>query len=148
MTGRPARVTLSATASSGMPSACPWLSRSVIASCQSTLRAQVITSARRQLDMTLVRSSFTIDAVEAFEGWYDPDVRWNGFACPLFEREEADRVASAFGLRYAEADDAYSDDTDMYVGTERQGLHLYAIGAQGWTWLDKDSELGSELWPP
>jgi hypothetical protein len=74
--------------------------------------------------MGLVRSGFTIDGDDVFEGWHHPDVDWNGFACPLFERAEADRVAGAFGLRYVEADDAYRDDTDVYVAAEQEGLHL------------------------
>lgn len=93
----------------------------------------------------LVRSRFRIDCGEAFEGWHDPDVRWNGFACPLFERTEADRVAGAFGLRYVDADDAYRDDTDLYAGTDQDDLHLYPIGAHGWTWWDVEGEEESEL---
>jgi hypothetical protein len=90
--------------------------------------------------MDLVKATFTIDDIETFDGWHDPDVRWNGFACPLFERDEADRVAQAFGLLYAESDDAYSDETDAYVGTQREGVHLYAIGAHGWTWVEAECD--------
>jgi hypothetical protein len=94
--------------------------------------------------MAMVKANFTIDDMETFEGWHDPHVRWNGFACPFFERAAADRVAQAFGLRYVEPCDAYVDETDAYAGMQRDSLHLYAIGAQGWTWceagdLERDS---------
>jgi hypothetical protein len=95
--------------------------------------------------MALVKAQFTVDAVEAFEGWHDPNVRWNGFACPFFERVEADRVAAAFGLRYAEVDDTYRDATDTYTGRLQDGLHLYAIGTEGWTWLDVEDSLEPEF---
>jgi hypothetical protein len=93
-------------------------------------------------DMALVKASFAIDATDAYDGWHDPAVRWNGFACPLFERVEADRIAEVFGLRYAAGDDAYSDETDVYAGTQRDDLHLYAIGDHGWTWLEAEGSPG------
>jgi hypothetical protein len=94
--------------------------------------------------MALVKASFTIDAGKTYEGWHDPTVRWNGFACPFFERVQADRVAEAFGLRYLAEDDAYGDETDAYLGTQREGLHLYAIGAHGWTWWEAEGDVEPE----
>ncbi len=95
--------------------------------------------------MALVKAQFTIDSVDAYEGWHDPDIRWNGFACPLFERTEADRIAEAFGLRYATVEDAYHDQTDAYTCTQRDGLDLYAIGAHGWTWLEAEVDPQTDL---
>jgi hypothetical protein len=57
---------------------------------------------------------------------------------PFFERAAPDRVAKAFGLRYVEPCDAYLDETDAYAGMQRDSLHLYAIGAQAWTWFEAE----------
>jgi hypothetical protein len=74
--------------------------------------------------------------------------RWNGFAMPAFEKQEADRIAEAFGDVVFDAEkDAYICDMgypeeepeafkgfDIEVDGEKR--HVYAIGSGFWVWTN------------
>lgn len=81
---------------------------------------------------------------QSFEGFQDGS-RWNGWACPMFEKEEAIRVLDSredFHWRYDVRADAFYiwlneediDYPDEYIGFDRGDRHLYAIGAWAWPW--------------
>lgn len=100
---------------------------------------------------------FTIDGLDGlFEGYTDGR-RWNGWACPVFARDEADRIAKAFRAqpgpdgpfeaRYAADSDAFifcdpADDPQdeplafhsRRVETADGPLTLYFVGTSYWTW--------------
>ena len=78
---------------------------------------------------------------------------WNGWECPAFAKEAADRVADACSnIRYDEATDAfvvieedYDDEETVYPAemiTLESGetVKVYAIGAFGWCWDAADPE--------
>lgn len=86
---------------------------------------------------------------------YTDGADWNGWDCPFFEKEEADRLMSDFNgagmdgnIYYKEENDAYyfhdnnypEDPDDQYEGLDLDtvdGLkHVYAIGAWSWTWYE------------
>ena len=81
----------------------------------------------------------TLTGDEAFLGLVDPSVRWNGFLCPEFSREEAEKVAewiNADRERKATWVDGtlfvtYDEYTDVY---EANADGNYAIGAFAWVW--------------
>jgi hypothetical protein len=91
---------------------------------------------------------------------YTRGMRWNGWSCPYFTREQADRlteVSTAFNaslspemaecsedITYDEARDAYvitsSDypDEPQYISpTLIDGVKYYCIGAFSWTWREE-----------
>lgn len=99
------------------------------------------------------REKFVIDSIPGIEflGFSDGDT-WNGWACPYFERDEAERV-----LRYSESNgfywqfrpnvDAYevrldrnssNQEPELFQGTviqaDGQELKVYPIGAYSWIW--------------
>lgn len=103
---------------------------------------------------------FEIDSLEGpFEGWTTGET-WNGWACPIFERHEAERIAASFrtqGKRFGfpgsyeayfdASGDAFifrdpNDDPDdeplafgsytILVG--ERPITVYCIGTRYWTW--------------
>ena len=95
----------------------------------------------------LVPAVFEIeDIVQDVPGFHDPLVRWNGWACPFFERAAVDTIVAAFagsadvcGLRWDTdtvveiGDDG--EETDRYWPIERDGRTLWTIGSHCWTWV-------------
>ena len=98
------------------------------------------------------KTIFTIDGIApAYIGYTDGD-RWNGWATPYFEKEEAFRVMEDYNknteipIFYNEQYDTfYHFGTDNYSGemwkgedhkTEDGIKHLYSIGAYCWVWDD------------
>ena len=92
----------------------------------------------------LKKALFTIEDEINVEG-YDEDYSWNGWACPWFTKENADKIAtwSSIPLEYDAKRDAYIEkDSDIgetaYVGehidTEDGTLLLYPIGNKSWVW--------------
>ena len=95
------------------------------------------------------KATFVLDAFEGeeFEG-YTQGETWNGFACPYFPFESAQRlmaVLSAEGQMAfydAEADqfvcaeeDEDVEDADRYGAFEVEGIgKLYPVGTRVWTW--------------
>lgn len=101
------------------------------------------------------------DPTASFTGWTDGQ-RWNGFACPLFERDEAQRMVDAYATGalswsgppeegYAAGYEAATDSfwfynpsvgaRDAFSGTDiilpdGRPVHVYPIGAAGWIWMN------------
>jgi len=100
---------------------------------------------------------FSIPGVQGPYAGYTDDERWNGWACPYFERTVTDRVAADFiatgegseeGPNRAEYEaeqdrflffDPFNPDepakwygTDIEVDGET--VHVYPIGSWEWTW--------------
>jgi hypothetical protein len=124
--------------------------------------------------MRLRRGLFGIDefAGERFEG-YTGGETWNGFACPRFTKEVAQRIADAIAdsvaspsgdtdsLTYDPGSDAFvylynADEPDPFPGADVETvdgtLRLYGIGAWGWTWIEEcascgTSQIDSEIRP-
>lgn len=96
----------------------------------------------------LEKAVFVLDALdgEEFEG-YTQGEEWNGFECPYFPFESAQRLMSVLSAdgqtafydekagRFLYAEEDYEDDPDLYGALEVEGLgKLYPIGALVWTW--------------
>ncbi len=96
----------------------------------------------------LEKAVFVLDAFEGeeFEGYMQGET-WNGFACPYFPFESAQRLmlvlcAAGQTAFYDEktdefvcAEEDYEDDPDRYGALEVEGLgKLYSVGAFAWTW--------------
>lgn len=99
-----------------------------------------------------------------YEGYSDPSFRWNGWACPYFEKNVADYIAIRVSV-----DDNYSlyydKEKDMYVLLEYENGELvetdyfekriintpegikevYPIGAGNWIWDDYTLEQVKEF---
>lgn len=84
-----------------------------------------------------------LDDVE-FEGW-TADKRWNGWAMPYFETQQATKLAGLLvdQLRYDPAQDAFigssGDEEEIwpghFIGLPDGGeAKVYAIGAGSWMW--------------
>lgn len=92
---------------------------------------------------------------EYYEGYSDPSFRWNGWACPYFEKNVADYIAKKvsvnedYCLYYDEEQDKYllyeSEDgklveTDYFekriINTPEGIKEVYPIGAGSWIWDD------------
>ncbi len=84
-------------------------------------------------------------------------MRWNGFVCPFFSREEMDRYMAWQKDLPADLDDAYSRlswDGDTLVEHDPQYPDddtrldpvdgLYPLGAFGWTWSVIDPDIDPE----
>ena len=112
--------------------------------------------------MDWTRARFEIDGLGTYEGYHRGD-SWNGWACPAFERAEAERIAADFhaqltpnGLFEAgydtDADSFYFLDPDddpnegpihfaaetIDVGGVR--TRVYPVGARYWTWWEVDRD--------
>lgn len=102
------------------------------------------------------KSYFNIDMNnEFYEGYSDPNFRWNGWACPYFEKEVADYIASIVTdnetciLEYNEEQDKYFYtvmeggeiiETDYFekriINTPEGIKEVYPIGSCNWIWDD------------
>jgi hypothetical protein len=81
-----------------------------------------------------------------FAGWLHPDGRPDSpWTTPLFDREEADRIADWITNEWPGYSLSYDLDRDVYVyrtphavaeqpSVEYEGLRLYAIGTWDWSW--------------
>ena len=92
-------------------------------------------------------------------GYHDPTVFWNGWNCPYFTKEVADKIVDHFAdpaiLRYDEGNDVYvyynenMDETDYYEPTEiiaPDGIRkVYPIGSWFWTWEEVRPQEKAEL---
>lgn len=102
------------------------------------------------------KSFFSLDALggTVFEA-YTNEENWNGWACPYFSFEGAQRLAEAWrnsGWRavYEEEGDAFAfwlqpegepDEPELYASVEIGRHRLYPIGAFSWTWEENSSEI-------
>lgn len=79
----------------------------------------------------------------------DPAVRWNGWACPYFDFDEASRMAGEFAGINPDEEMAYDPERDCffvsyageggdvieeYYGVDADGEVLYPIGNALWIW--------------
>ncbi|MBV9924480.1 MAG: hypothetical protein JOZ96_05510 [Acidobacteria bacterium] len=92
-------------------------------------------------------AKFALDFLEGqeFEGFTRGET-WNGFACPLFTREQAERLAEAWRARGHEARydagadaftfqmDSGGEEYDTFPAVEADGQRLYPVGASCWIW--------------
>lgn len=106
------------------------------------------------MDNNLHREKFVIDSIPGihFEGYSAGDT-WNGWACPYFEKAEAERVLKAsekngYEWTYDPEADVYlvtcNDDPSEYEperfsSTRRNAedgkeIVVYGIGAYSWIW--------------
>lgn len=101
---------------------------------------------------TLSPGHVTIDHEDIFEAAHIPDFRWNGFACPLFTRTQAEAVVNWANRAAEEFPDSatfawegdnlfefcdYGNGTELTLINPRRwhGTYLYPI-ADGWAWDD------------
>jgi len=119
------------------------------------LESGTATTETKQLNRSLRETEFALDIIpeRTFTGYTTGDT-WNGWACPLFPKEEADRIVELFdGLEhpydgkkhraaYDEAADAFvfydpaDDSWTSFRGVEKDGRSLYPIGTYIWTWQE------------
>lgn len=95
---------------------------------------------------------FQIDAIESFFHGITLGQQWNGFACPLFSFEEAQRLMALNNhtdfcgqIVYSAEQDAFlfhefgvesEERPDVYKAVVIQGQKLYPVGAFSWCWQD------------
>lgn len=97
---------------------------------------------------------FTIDDIITVNGIHDPQVRWNGWACPFFPLESVQTISDYFGsLNEYEYEDClqggivrvvdgvphwvHMEDTETMFPISPvsiDGTDYYDIGSNGWCW--------------
>lgn len=102
------------------------------------------------MNMNLTERYFAIEDGAYYKG-YENGKRWNGWACPLFEKSVADKICSiasdneTISIEYDKQKDTYSIksldnsfEDDFYEGKDYeidgQIKHLYPIGSGLWCW--------------
>lgn len=111
--------------------------------------------------MTIYRSAhFSVDGIDdEFPGFTAGDF-WNGWACPSFTRQTAERIliasepngyqwqynveTNAFEIRHSEDPDDYEPQTfsGMTITLdEGNRVEVYGIGAYSWTWMETEKVL-------
>lgn len=90
------------------------------------------------------KASFTLEVFgsQIFEG-YTQDEDWNGWACPYFTFEEAQKIAETYSKTGEKADydkisDSFyfefQDEKESYSALDFDNLKLYPIGSSSWIW--------------
>jgi hypothetical protein len=87
------------------------------------------------------RIRVTIDDVNKFVAWTF-DEEWNEWAVPHFEKNEADKVATAHNCKYNPDNDSYefeqAGEVEEFEGLEIKTFEgpkkVYPIGAGSWVW--------------
>ena len=105
------------------------------------------------------KALFTIDGFKYPHIGFTEGKRWNGWATPFFEIDEALKVMEEFNATEPEFPIAYNKETDTFTveeigggnGDEWKGTnyntdegikHLYGIGAYSWVWeLTTDDDI-------
>ncbi|MFD1676033.1 hypothetical protein [Alicyclobacillus fodiniaquatilis] len=107
--------------------------------------------------MTFQPTTFMIDGVEGtFAGFSDGDT-WNGFACPYFPKEQADKFVLAYNEDADTTDctSGFEEERDLYwfetvggepysreefegmdIEVDGEKVHVYPIGASAWIWAE------------
>lgn len=97
------------------------------------------------MEITLKKAQFKIETFpsELFNGYTDGE-NWNGWVCPYFSFEEAQKIAEAhekllnIQTRYEESEDKFTfefpDETEEYKALMIEGKKLYPIGSAAWIW--------------
>jgi hypothetical protein len=96
------------------------------------------------------QSEFVIDTFDGdvFEGFTEGE-SWNGWACPYFTFEQAQKVAESHkqaiaNAWYDEKSDTFNfqmdkdaeDDIEPYEGVAIEGQKFYSIGHSHWVWRE------------
>ncbi len=99
-------------------------------------------------------------AIEAIPGRYfhgvDSGQNWNGWACPLFPLDEANRLAACINesefcghMHYDATKDAFlstpdeqdeDESTETFAATVSDGTTYYAVGGHSWCWENVSNE--------
>ncbi len=81
---------------------------------------------------------FSLDGGNIYKGYTNGGI-WNGWECPYFEKEEADKIAKDYNGEFV--DDTYvfpNDDDDVYESENLETVDgkkkVWAIGAYAWVW--------------
>lgn len=102
------------------------------------------------MDFEYTQAEFVVDGLtEKFVGWTNGQT-WNGFSCPLFEEDEADKIIAA--LTVSESGTTFSKSADCINMVEAEYLDepvafsskrietqsgvktVFGLGAFMWTW--------------
>lgn len=109
---------------------------------------RAVTDEDRETGLAWKEAKFDIEGGPKFKGWHRGD-NWNGWACPYFEKAEAEKILRKMEgweiARYNEKADAFEfgssedeDELDVYKGEDVEingkKMHLYPIGAYCWVW--------------
>lgn len=93
--------------------------------------------------MKLIKAKFSVNDSPAFDGFYDPTVKWNGFVCPLFSSDVVGEIFKHFPI---EPEDC--DNIKAVVCEFEPGKHslLFAVNNFNWCWeLYKDDAFKAEF---
>lgn len=94
----------------------------------------------------LVEKTVEIEAFGAFPAVTVEGQYWNGFECPMFTKETADKVMEAvnnygdgLSMKYDAEKDAYiyleeGYEEESYTAIVKGNTKYYPIGAYGWSW--------------
>lgn len=109
------------------------------------------------------RGFFSIDDEDVFPG-YTYGEHWNGFACPMFEKEDGLQIAKGINAfsPYSDGSELHFDEgTDTFIYSQPTGKpderevvdwfkgrdvqtpdgvkHLYDIGSHSWIWTEAEN---------
>lgn len=94
----------------------------------------------------LKKGKFTISGDNVYLGYHDPERLWNDFNTPMFEWDEAVKIADAFDSievdRERKMIKSVDDEFDPYpiyskeYPTEDGEKKLYSIGTASWKWKE------------
>ena len=95
----------------------------------------------------------TLDGEVFFRAWTDGQT-WNGWECPLFEKDEAFKVKEYINRMAVDGDClkvGYDSTIDMFLifdpvenaydrvpAVDHMGTHLYGIGSHAWIWTSDE----------
>jgi hypothetical protein len=98
-------------------------------------------------------TKFTLDGVHVYEGEYvvGPEERWNGFACPMFDKFTAVEILEDCGateIRFTPKRRDYPNGLLSWKDREGEYDHcpmgadgMFALGAYAWIWDEADESL-------
>lgn len=118
---------------------------------------------------SMLPARFTIDGGEYFSGYHNPGENWNGWAVPVFDKDETERILDHFGNPYKWEDGRLYVALDWYQGQPENEIEFgepinevsfinhegkeisgYQLGAYNWVWsaegdYDENEDGGNEL---
>jgi len=118
--------------------------------------------------LNLTPTRFWLDSViEPPVDGFTAGARWNGWACPYFTREQADRVVELSNAAnnsedadvriivtwdearqaYIIVDGQYPDEEDVMDAVVVDGVAYYCIGGWSWCWMETHTVLAQDLLP-
>lgn len=108
------------------------------------------------------KSYFTIDNCSTYYEGYDRGDKWNGWACPLFEKSVAENICKKVDdgetiiTSYDKEKDCFkvkdvdNDVVSIFYGRnfeiEGEIKHLYPIGSGEWTWDNYTKRKSSQIY--